>query len=183
MHRLLVFLGSEHVVQPKPVEPVTATVPSAPAAAGARRTPKASPRAEAAPTEAVPAPGPTPALDLDLPLIRAAAKTIFNLTAALKRSQQKGIYQFLDELCIGGPEEKGGRPWSRLAQSDETLMFFWTSLMLTVKLDAAERVRMMSELDASESPGASNPEETGAVSQASLVGSSDTGGAPSTARK
>lgn len=48
----------------------------------------------------------------------------------------------MDDLRIGGREEDGGQSVTQVAQYDDTLMFYWSSLTMTVRLDAVERLAM-----------------------------------------
>jgi len=75
---------------------------------------------------------------------------VFNLVTALPRQKQKALYGHLDDLRVGGGEGKedsGGVSIPALAQGDEVLMFYWTSLTLTVQLDAREKSELKARLD------------------------------------
>ena len=91
---------------------------------------------------------------------------MFNLTGATPRRKQKTVYEFLDEMYLGGPEENGGQTLAQLAQTDETILFYWTSLVLTVQMDAKEKIEFKAQLGLS--PGESSPRMSDLLSPRSL---------------
>ena len=142
------FLSSTHVCHaPKEAKARSARgAPSASAPAPPGPTSSTSPRS---PRAAYVLP-PSATNHLDLPLVRSGLKFVFNLVTALPRQKQKALYGHLDDLRVGGGEGKedaGGVSISALAQGDEVLMFYWTSLTLTVQLDAREKSELKARLD------------------------------------
>lgn len=134
--------------RPKP-KPLGSIADVTKAAAAAKAAATTSPDGLSAPNSARPAnidATPIQPRPLDLPFIRAALKTVFNLTGATPRRKQKTVYEFLDEMYLGGPEEHGGQTLAQLAQTDETILFYWTSLLLTVQMDAKEKIEFKAQL-------------------------------------